>query len=290
MALYPTLEDMSVGNMIAASVNNNPNSSNSVNRNVNQVLFSSPIASQPHIGSPMYPTLGTTAHYAGYTSQELVRRPLLPVAATHQQWVAPLTNSSVGMAKAHISHGIRQVTLCKDGKGKAGLRLLAYDNGIFVSFVMANSPASLAGVRFGDQILQMNQANCAGWSTDKAMNALRDANGAAILLAVRDRPFERTITMLKDSANRAGFGLKNGRIEKIVEDSSAARNGILTDHHLLEVNGQNVIGLSDKEIGRILENSVRDVTIAIMPSKTFQDLTKGMATSLVRESMDHRCN
>lgn len=33
--------------------------------------------------------------------------------------------------------------------------------------------------------------------------------------------------MVKDSGNRAGFGFKDGRIEKIVKDSSAARNGKL---------------------------------------------------------------
>lgn len=57
------------------------------------------------------------------------------------------------------------------------------------------------------------------------------------------RPFERTITMQKDSANHVGFAFRDGEIKTIVKDSSAARNGILTDHFITEVNGQNVIGL-----------------------------------------------
>ena len=89
------------------------------------------------------------------------------------------------------------------------------------------------------------------------------------------RPFERTITMLKDSGNRAGFGFKHGRIEKIVQDSSAARNGILTEHQLLEVNQQNVIGMPDKEIARILDGSARSVTLTLMPAKVFDQLIKG---------------
>jgi len=57
------------------------------------------------------------------------------------------------------------------------------------------------------------------------------------------RPFERTITLQKDSAGTVGFVFKENQITAIVKDSSAARNGLLIDHHMVEVNGQNVIGL-----------------------------------------------
>jgi len=57
------------------------------------------------------------------------------------------------------------------------------------------------------------------------------------------RPFERTITLQKDSVGTVGFVFKENKITAIVKDSSAARNGLLIDHHMVEVNGQNVIGL-----------------------------------------------
>ena len=57
------------------------------------------------------------------------------------------------------------------------------------------------------------------------------------------RPFERTITMQKDSTGHIGFVFKENKITHIVKDSSAARNGVLIDHHLVEINGQNVVGL-----------------------------------------------
>jgi syntenin-1 len=56
-----------------------------------------------------------------------------------------------------------------------------------VSFVHANTAASLGGLRFGDQILQINGENVAGWDTDKAMKVLKNAPPARIVLAVRDR-------------------------------------------------------------------------------------------------------
>lgn len=49
--------------------------------------------------------------------------------------------------------------------------------------------------------------------------------------------------MQKDSTGHIGFVFKDNKITSIVKDSSAARNGILIDHHLVEVNGQNVVGL-----------------------------------------------
>lgn len=99
------------------------------------------------------------------------------------------------------------------------------------------------GLRFGDQVLQINGKNCAGWSSDRAHKVLKQAFGEIITMTIRDRPFERTITMHKDSTGHVGFVFKNGKITSIVKDSSAARNGLLTEHNICEVNGQNVIGL-----------------------------------------------
>ena len=57
------------------------------------------------------------------------------------------------------------------------------------------------------------------------------------------RPFGRTVSMQKDSLGHIGFVFRNGHIKSLVKDSSAARNGLLTEHYLVEVNGQNVVGL-----------------------------------------------
>ena len=56
-----------------------------------------------------------------------------------------------------------------------------------MSFIHVNSPAALGGLRFGDQILQINGENVAGWDTDKTMKVLKNAPPARISLAVRDR-------------------------------------------------------------------------------------------------------
>jgi syntenin-1 len=79
----------------------------------------------------------------------------------------PLTSISSGLAKANVNHGVREVVLCKDANGKVGMRFREVDKGIFVQFVAENSPDALAGLRFGDQILQIDSTNMVGMSNDK---------------------------------------------------------------------------------------------------------------------------
>lgn len=52
--------------------------------------------------------------------------------------------------------GVREVILCKDAKGKCGMSFFSVNKGVFVCFVQKNSPAAVAGVRFGDQILTVS--------------------------------------------------------------------------------------------------------------------------------------
>ena len=51
-------------------------------------------------------------------------------------------------------------------------------------------------------------------------------------------------------------------------------NGLLIDHYLCEVNGQNVIGVKDKGIAKIFSESPRTVTITIMPKFVYDHLMK----------------
>lgn len=129
--------------------------------------------------------------------------------------VAPVSGSDLGIRRAEIKQGLREVILCKDQDGKIGLRLKSIDNvspasvstglparlvisalletfffmfqGIFVQLVQVNSPASLVGLKFGDQVLQINGENCAGWSSEKSHKFLKQAAGDKINMVVRDR-------------------------------------------------------------------------------------------------------
>uniref|UniRef100_A0A8D0L3Z1 Syndecan binding protein n=1 Tax=Sphenodon punctatus TaxID=8508 RepID=A0A8D0L3Z1_SPHPU len=293
MSLYPSLEDLKVDKVIQAQTafSSNP---------ANPAILSEASAPIPQDGC-LYPKLyPELSQYMGLSlNEEEIQRNLAVVPTSQSQgqlvtassavnyMVAPVTGNDVGILKAEIKQGIREIILCKDQDGKIGLRLKSVDNGVFIQLVQANSPASLAGLRFGDQVLQINGENSAGWSSDKAHKVLKQASGERISMIIRDRPFERTITMHKDSTGHVGFIFKNGKITSIVKDSSAARNGLLTDHNICEINGQNVIGLKDSQIADILTTAGNVVTITIMPASIFEHIIKRMASNVVKSLMDH---
>ena len=102
--------------------------------------------------------------------------------------VAPVTGSqNASLMRAEVKQGIREVIACKNQDGKIGLRVRSLNKGVFVSFVLHGSPAAMAGLRFGDQILQINGETLAGYDHDKVMKILKQAAGQQIRFAVRDR-------------------------------------------------------------------------------------------------------
>ncbi|NXS47604.1 SDCB1 protein, partial [Balaeniceps rex] len=242
----------------------------------------------------LYPEL---SQYMGLSLNEEEVQRNLPVAAAAQpqgllfyrgvRKVRIVRVSSYLYIKSNFRAGFFQVSLNMNVATRRSLNLLWSFSGIFVQLVQANSPASLAGLRFGDQVLQINSENCAGWSSDKAHKVLKQASGERISMIIRDRPFERIITMHKDSTGHVGFIFKNGKITSIVKDSSAARNGLLTEHNICEINGQNIIGLKDPQIADILATAGNVVTITVMPSSIYEYIIKRMATSIMKNLMDH---
>ncbi|TKR60549.1 hypothetical protein L596_027781 [Steinernema carpocapsae] len=317
MALYPSLEDMVVDQYQNAqgltSAQPNPaqnfyqqeplnpnygalNAPPPIYESIGEAGKAYPSLSQDYRNIQMYPgerdfnnASPTSSMASGANAVALAHHELQPfeVIQNGRLMVAPITSQSPGLALANVSHGVRQVVLCKDEKGKVGMRFRSVNKGIFVQFVAENSPAALAGMRFGDQILQINKAEVVGLSQDKAMDLLtKSKNNASIELAVRDRPFERTITLHKDSRGQLGFGYNDNEIVSIVKDSSASRNGLLINHRILEVDGQNVIGLKTKALRDILEDAPKTVTLTIMPNELYNEMMKKISWSLLRKQ-DH---
>ncbi|KAL2104333.1 hypothetical protein ACEWY4_001201 [Coilia grayii] len=295
MSLYPSLEDLKVDKVIKAQSQFVQTTTPALTEGPYQPVA----AGLGTPGSSLYPNLQELGEYMGLNlnSDEVQKNLALvpmadsqvavPVGAGVAGMVRPVTGTDIGIRRAEIRQGLREIILCKDQDGKVGLRLREIDNGIFIQLVQANSPGALAGLRFGDQVLQINGQNCAGWSTDKAHKALKTAAEQRIELIVRDRPFQRTITMHKDSSGHVGFIYKSGRITSLVKDGSAARNGMLTDHYICEINGQNVIGLKDTQIKDILTTSPTTMTITIMPKFIYEHMLKKMSGGLLRSAMDH---
>merc|ERR1712183_1265098 len=128
--------------------------------------------------------------YLPSNQQNAVAVPTI-TGGTGANMIAPISANNPGLVKAQVSHGVRQVVLCKDQNGKIGLKVKAVNKVVFVCLVAKQSPAALGGLRFGDQILQINGENLAGFSSNKVHGILKKTSVNNIVMVVRDRPFER---------------------------------------------------------------------------------------------------
>ncbi|XP_022915983.2 syntenin-1-like [Onthophagus taurus] len=302
MSLYPSLEDMQMDQMVKAQekvisqsyANQYPTYQQQTSADNPPAYSPAPIKNE----GTVYPALGDfmglelseaviAANMPEYSQIAIIQQAQIVPSGYSSQMIAPLSSQTLGLQKAQVTHGIRELILCKDKHNKVGMRVKAIDNGVFVCLVIKDSPAALVGLRFGDQILQINGKSVAGYSMDKVHDLFKKSPVNGISIVVRDRPFERTITLHKDSTNHIGFHFKNGKINNLVKDSSAAKNGLLTNHQLLEVDGQNVVGLKDKEVVKIIDDCGPVVTVTVIPSYIYDHMVKKMSGSLIKDLMDH---
>ncbi|KAF7257972.1 hypothetical protein EG68_05516, partial [Paragonimus skrjabini miyazakii] len=280
MSLYPTFEDLKVDGLMQAQ---------------NQALINTQ-SNNPDAYGAIATYMGLDLNNFHYNEfGELVPGPPPSVSvtpATPPQQVAVCASGASGTivttssSPGEIKHGVRRVVLCKDAKGKVGVQLVDVDNGVFVSFVRTGSPAAIAGLRFGDQLLSICDRVLAGHSGSKAMERIRKGPDNNIEVLVRDRPFERTVVVNKSSSGDLGISIDDGLIKAIHKDSSAARNGLLTDHQIVEVDGQNVLGLKDKQLKELLQRCGSSVRLTIVPHSIYKHMVKRLWKDQIRHEMD----
>lgn len=297
MALYPSIEDMTLDQLAHSEIavaKQNPAITQSATGT------SAPAAGAPALGG-LYSGLGLEEllSYGGLdispaaleqqmgTELAVATRSASGKGASYQPIVAITQPDNLGVARAEKKEGVRPVTVAKGAEGKIGIAPVAIDNGIFVGFVWKDSAAAMAGIRFGDQILSINGESISGWNAKQVIKCLGKCDTNGIMLAIRDRPYARPVTFQKDSQNTIGCYIRKGAVSEIVKDSSAARNGLLTKHHVLEVNGQNVVGLADKDTIAIIQASPPTVTLTIIPSFVYKHLVDKIGFKRIKQYMDH---
>ena len=58
----------------------------------------------------------------------------IKVSSNERQVVAPITSSDIGVKRAEVRQGVREVVVCKDAQGKIGLRVKSV-NKVYMIFV-----------------------------------------------------------------------------------------------------------------------------------------------------------
>ncbi|CDS37299.1 syndecan binding protein syntenin [Echinococcus multilocularis] len=279
MPLYPSLEALTIGkevdaqNRLATTLMSAPAASDSTG-GVNYALLASEFLGLD-LSLVTYDEYGN-ACYGG--------QPNAGAIATHVGSTVALPNSNAIASRdpVNVSQGVREVTIRKNKHSLVGLQLRSQDRGVFVTYVESDSPAAEAGLRFGDQVLKINSQYTVGMTGKEAMNFIRRSCGPTVDIVIRDRPLERVVTLAKDSLGCLGILIKDGDIEAIVKDSSAARNGVLINSHLVEVNGINVLGLSDEKIRELIKVAPQNVRVTLIPGFYYQHLSKKLGRGLMK--------
>ncbi|VDM03499.1 unnamed protein product [Schistocephalus solidus] len=280
MSLYPSFEGLTIGKEVEAQ---------------NQFALSLVTSASQNPSGDLRANYGELAmNFLGLDLSRVVYdeygNAIYPDPSSSGTAVAPAPGSAVAPVQPGVSgslvkrnpttvtNAVRELTLHKDKKGRLGIQLRDLDAGIIVSYVECEGAAALGGLRFGDQVLSINGVLVAGFSGPKAMDLVK-RSPSNVVFVIRDRPLERNITLTKNSNGTVGIVVKHGKVSGIVKDSSAARNGVLVDHHILEVDGRNVVGMSDKKIAEYLDLMGPTVNITVMPSFFFDHLVKKLGRS-----------
>lgn len=190
------------------------------------------------------------------------------------------------MSNMMIGNTLRKVIVIKDGKTPMGLGLIFIDNCHYVCYVERDSPASYAQIRFGDQIVRVNSLETAGMDGKKIVKYISSLPIGSVSFLIRNRPLQKVYQLHKNEHNQVGIGFKKGVIDTLIKDSSAARNGIPINHKIIEVNYQNVIGLSDMDILRILKETQGCIYLSLMKVKDYNELIAGVGKKKMK-LMDH---
>ncbi|KAL3985722.1 PDZ domain (Also known as DHR or GLGF) family protein [Acanthocheilonema viteae] len=235
---------------------------------------SSPLPEMTAVHLP-YPHLPESVAIQPYMSNKLT-------SLENECIIAPITSQCSGLAKANLTHGVRKVILNRIKGNKYGLKMRAINQGIFVQLVVEGSPAAVAGIRFGDQLLNLNGTEVLGMTGQKVMNIMKKSKHEIILI-LRDRPLARTITLHKDAAGLLGFSFKDNLITAVMQKTSASRNGLLINQRIIEVDGRNVMAFKNKAMKSCLDDAPMTVTLTLMPAEFYDEITKNLDRSLMKK-------
>uniref|UniRef100_A0AAG5D6D2 PDZ domain-containing protein n=1 Tax=Anopheles atroparvus TaxID=41427 RepID=A0AAG5D6D2_ANOAO len=184
------------------------------------------------------------------------------------------------------ARGIRELLIRKGAGGKIGVTIRRLAEGKLLIFAVARrSPAYLAGLRFGDEILCFDGVPASGGDLAKVRELLQKNVRNSIKLHTKDRSGERYIAITRDAHRGYGFRFVNGEITSVRPNTSAEQCGLERRLQIVEVNGEVVAGMSDVDIEAIICASVHTVTLCVIPTKVYRNLlARLIAPSIVDPS------
>lgn len=106
-----------------------------------------------------------------------------------------------------------------------------------------------------------------------AENAMLEFLGDKYTEILSDSEYETLMSSLKDDYEGIGVTIKNNTIIKVAKDSPAESAGLKENDIIVSVNNQNVENLDNSDIGDIIKNSDKTVSLIIKRDDNLQNYT-----------------
>ncbi len=150
------------------------------------------------------------------------------------------------------------------------MELINYKTGIFVRKIKTPD----TGVHVGDQLLNINGITVAGMKPQEIYNIINRIDiMESINTNIKSRPYGKIHQLHKDlTGNIIGVTLKNKKITNIIRDTSCARNGVLIDHYIVNVDGKDVTSYNNTQLIEYIKMRSNIVTIIVYPDNFYKAL------------------
>ncbi|XP_053673689.1 syntenin-2-like [Anopheles nili] len=179
----------------------------------------------------------------------------------------------IRVARFPAAKGIRELLIRKGDGGKIGITIRRVLEGkMIVCAVARRSPAYLAGVRYGDEILCHEDEPLPGIEMERMRKMIEHNSRNCVKLQTKDKSGERYVTITRDVEKGYGFRFVNGEITVIRPNTSAEQQGLERKLQIVEVNEEVVVGMSDEDIEAIIYASGDSVTLCVVPVKIYRQL------------------
>ncbi|CAH8605531.1 unnamed protein product [Heterobilharzia americana] len=153
---------------------------------------------------------------------------------------------------------VREITVTRPAVGQRfGMRIEKLEKGTFLTTVLPGSVASQAGLKIGDEILQLNGVSVQPISIN-TINQLIRSTQYHLKIAYRPRTMLAKIRFIvvKKIDGRVGIRLKRIAqglfVDVVLPNSAASDAGIKEGDELISVNNQNVTSWSQEDASKLL--------------------------------------
>ncbi|XP_053663292.1 syntenin-1-like [Anopheles marshallii] len=179
----------------------------------------------------------------------------------------------IRIARFPAANGIRELLIRKDEGGKIGVTGRRIHEGkVLICAVTRRSPAYIAGLRYGDEILCLENESLSVLELDCVRDLVRKNLRNSIRLRTKDKPGERYVTIERDVQKGFGFRFMNGEITFVRKNTVAERRGLERRLQIIEVNEEVVVGMQDEDIEAIINANDDVVTLCVVPVKVYRQL------------------